>query len=110
MTYAGSLSGTFIALAEPTRRDILEHLRDTPQTVGALAQKMPISRPAVSQHLKVLSDAGLVTATAQGTRRIYALRPEPLNTLRAYLDGLWSDALTAFEAAALAEAQKDQSK
>lgn len=92
MTYTDSLA----ALADPTRRAVFESLRDGPLPVGALASRLPVSRPAVSQHLRVLSDAGLVTMQAQGTRRLYAIRPEGLAELRAWLDGFWSDALTRF--------------
>ena len=92
MTY----DSTFAALADPTRRKLFETVVARPGPVGALAAQMPVSRPAVSQHLKVLSDAGLVHVTVQGTRRIYAARPEGLAELRAYLDRLWGDVLTEF--------------
>ena len=84
------------ALADPTRRAILDRLRCGPMPVGALARDLPVSRPAVSQHLKVLTDAGLVSATCAGTRRIYALSPQGVAGLRAYVETLWDDALTAF--------------
>lgn len=87
------------ALADPTRRRVFESLRAGPLPVGALASRLPVSRPAVSQHLKVLSDAGLVTMQAQGTRRLYAIRPEGLAALRAWLDLFWDDALNRFAAA-----------
>ena len=86
------------ALADPTRRDILERLLDRPRPVGELAEDLPISRPAVSQHLKVLKDAGLVADTQAGTRRIYHVQPDGLSALRAELDRFWSQALTAFKA------------
>ena len=86
------------ALADPTRRDILERLLERPRPVGALAEDLPISRPAVSQHLKVLKDAGLVADTQAGTRRIYHVQPDGLSALRAELDRFWSQALTAFKA------------
>jgi DNA-binding transcriptional ArsR family regulator len=84
------------ALADPTRQEILEILRAGPRAVGQIAAGMPISRPAVSQHLKVLKESGLVAETRQGTRHYFAIAPEGLGELRAYLDGLWSDALAAF--------------
>ena len=84
------------ALGDPTRREILEKLRKGPRAVGEIAAGMAISRPAVSQHLKVLKDSGLVAETRQGTRQYFAIAPEGLGELRAYLDGLWSDALAAF--------------
>ena len=86
------------ALADPTRRDILERLLVRPRPVGELAEDLPISRPAVSQHLKVLKDAGLVADTQAGTRRIYHVQPDGLSALRAELDRFWSQALTAFKA------------
>jgi DNA-binding transcriptional ArsR family regulator len=86
------------ALADPTRRSLLEALRDQPQTVGQLAEGRPVSRPAVSQHLKVLEQAQLVSVERQGTRRLYAVRREGLDALRAYLDGFWSDVLEAYSA------------
>ena len=94
MTYDTALA----ALADPTRRALFEALHATPQSVGALAAAQPISRPAVSQHLKVLSEAGLVTVRTQGTRRIYAVDPRGLSALRAYLDQFWTDALDAYSA------------
>jgi DNA-binding transcriptional ArsR family regulator len=87
------------ALADPSRRAVFEALRDGPCAVGDLAKRFPISRPAVSQHLKVLKEAGLVTDHAIGTRRLYRIRPEGLAALRAYLDQMWDDALNAFAAA-----------
>jgi DNA-binding transcriptional ArsR family regulator len=85
-----------IALGDPMRQEILEKLRAGPRSVGEIAAGMPISRPAVSQHLKVLKDSGLVAETRQGTRHYFAIAPEGIGELRAYLDGLWSDALAAF--------------
>ncbi|MEM1388523.1 MAG: metalloregulator ArsR/SmtB family transcription factor [Pseudomonadota bacterium] len=90
------------ALADPTRRTLIDHLRAGPQPVGRLAAQVPVSRPAVSQHLKVLSDAGLLAVEARGTRRVYRLAPDGLASLRAYLDGLWDDALNRFAARARA--------
>jgi len=85
-----------IALSDPMRQEILERLRAGPRAVGEIAAGMTISRPAVSQHLKVLKDSGLVAETRQGTRHYFAIAPEGIGELRAYLDGLWSDALAAF--------------
>ena len=93
------------ALADPTRRQIIDRLRGGPLPVGAIAADMPISRPAVSQHLRVLSDAGLVTAKPQGNRRLYAIAPEGVDELRRYLDTLWDDALAAFARAAREKAK-----
>jgi DNA-binding transcriptional ArsR family regulator len=99
MPYASA----FAALADPTRRDVLERLRQGPRAVGDIARGMPVSRPAVSQHLKVLKEAGLVTDRSEGTRRVYYLDPNGLAALRAWLDRFWDEALTAFQA----EAEKD---
>ena len=84
------------ALAEPTRRQILERLRAGPQSVGELTDAVPVSQSAVSQHLRVLREAGLVTERREGTRRLYRVHPDGLSSLRAYLDGFWDDALEAF--------------
>ena len=89
----------FTALADPTRRAIFERLAERPSAVGELAGDLPVSRPAVSQHLKVLKDAGLVVDRPDGTRRIYQLDPEGVDALRAYLDTFWNHALTAFKRA-----------
>ena len=86
------------ALADPTRRGILESLRDAPRTVKELAAHRPVSRPAVSQHLKVLEQARLVRAEPRGNRRVYSVRRDGLNDLRGYLDSFWSDVLTAYGA------------
>ena len=89
------------ALGDPTRRRVLELVRVSgPAPVGAIAEAMPVSRPAVSQHLKVLEGAGLVTCTKRGTRHLYAVQPDGLAVLRLWLDGFWDDALTRFKAAA----------
>jgi DNA-binding transcriptional ArsR family regulator len=89
-------------LGDPTRRAIFELLARRPSTVGELAQQLPITRSAVSQHLRVLKDGGLVISQAQGTRRIYRLNPDGVTALRAYLDRIWAEALTAFAKAAQA--------
>jgi DNA-binding transcriptional ArsR family regulator len=96
------------ALGDPTRRTIFERLADRPQAVGELARDLPVSRPAVSQHLKVLRDAGLVTDKRAGNRRIYQLDPDGVAALREYLDGFWKRSLAAFKAAA--EQQKEEVK
>jgi DNA-binding transcriptional ArsR family regulator len=90
----------FSALADPTRRAIFERLGDGPRAVGDLAREFPVSRPAVSQHLKVLKDAGLVSDERDGARRLYRVDPEGLEALRAYFDSFWSDAMAAFRQAA----------
>jgi DNA-binding transcriptional ArsR family regulator len=87
------------ALADPTRRAIFERLADGPRAVGELADELPVSRPAVSQHLKVLKHAGLVVDRPAGTRRIYQLDPDGLGALRAYLDHFWDQALAGYRAA-----------
>ena len=83
-------------LADPTRRTIVERLAERPRAVGELAAELPISRPAVSQHLKVLKDAGLVAEQADGTRRIYRLDPIAVSALRDQLDAFWARTLTGF--------------
>ena len=86
------------ALGDPTRRAIFERLADRPSAVGELAGEFPVSRPAVSQHLKVLKDAGLVADRRAGTKRIYQLRPEGIGALRADLDRFWNQALATYKA------------
>jgi DNA-binding transcriptional ArsR family regulator len=94
MAYASALA----VLADPTRRQVFERLRGGPRAVNALAAGLPVSRPAVSQHLKVLRDAGLVAERSEGARHIYSLRREGLVELRDWLDSFWGDALEAFKA------------
>jgi DNA-binding transcriptional ArsR family regulator len=89
----------FTALADPTRRAIFERLAERPSAVRELADDLPVSRPAVSQHLKVLKEAGLVIDEPDGTRRIYQLDPEGVDALRGYLDQFWNQALRAFKRA-----------
>ena len=84
-------------LGDPTRRAIFELLARRPSSVAELAQQLPISRPAVSQHLRVLKDGGLVVSQPEGTRRVYRLNPDGVTALRAYLDRIWDQALTAFQ-------------
>jgi DNA-binding transcriptional ArsR family regulator len=88
------------ALGDPTRRAILELLRDGPKPVVELAGALPVSRPAVSQHLRVLKEAGLVADRAAGRRRLYAVDPAGLGALRTYLEGLWGQALASYQQAA----------
>jgi len=94
MTYPRSLN----ALADPSRQAIFERLRKRPRSVGELASVLPISQPAVSQHLRVLREAGLVEGQKHGTRRIYSLRPQGVAELRTYVESLWDDVLSAFQA------------
>jgi DNA-binding transcriptional ArsR family regulator len=99
VTYGSTAEAVFDALGDPTRRSIVEQLRaGGPMPVGALAATLPVSRPAVSQHLKVLKGAGLVTDRSEGTRRLYAVDPQGFDVARAYLQELWSDALGSFKA------------
>ena len=95
------------ALADPTRRAVFESLRDGARPVGEIARDLPVSRPAVSQHLRVLKDAGLVTERRDGTRRLYRVDQNGVAAIRDYFDQFWTDALAAFKAAAEAE-QKEE--
>ena len=88
----------FAALADPTRRDVFERLAAGPRAVGDLARELPVSRPAVSQHLKVLKEAGLVSDRPDGARRVYQIDPQGLGPMRAWLDRFWDQALDAFKA------------
>ena len=96
MTYGKAIE----ALGDPTRRAIFERLRRGPTPVGELAATLPVSRPAVSQHLRVLKEAGLVTERRQGTRRLYRLDPDGLGAVRSYFDGFWTEVFADFKAAA----------
>src|ERR1700755_1432637 len=102
MTYDTALA----ALADPTRRRVFEQLKSGPKSVGTIARGMPVSRPAVSQHLKALKEAGLVGDRPEGTRRVYFIDPHGLGALRKWLDQFWDEALAAFQA----EVEKDQSE
>src|SRR5207237_8791031 len=84
-------------LGDPTRRAIFELLAQHPRAVGELAEQLPVSRPAVSQHLRALKDGGLVVSRPEGTRRVYQLDPDGVISLRAYLDRVWNEALRAFQ-------------
>jgi DNA-binding transcriptional ArsR family regulator len=88
------------ALGDPTRRAVYERLRSGPRSVGEIADGLPVSRPAVSQHLRVLKEAGLVHERRAGTKRIYTLSPRGLAELRAYFEQFWSQALDAYKTAA----------
>lgn len=90
----------FDALGDRTRRQTFELLKAGPQSVGALAEQLPVSRPAVSQHLRILKEAGLVRDEHAGTRRLYSVNPASLDALRRYLDDFWTDALERFKRAA----------
>jgi DNA-binding transcriptional ArsR family regulator len=100
----------FAALADPTRREVFEHLARGPQAVGELAEGLPVSRPAVSQHLKILKEAGLVTDRPDGTRRVYQIDPQGLGQIRAWLDRFWDVALDAFKAEVEREASDEKDK
>jgi DNA-binding transcriptional ArsR family regulator len=106
MTYDSSLS----ALGDPTRRAIFERLRTRPSAVGELAAGLPVSRPAVSQHLRVLKDAGLVADEQVGTRRVYRVEPDGLAALRDWVDGFWKDALASFQNAVEEQASTNRRK
>ena len=104
MTYGNA---AFAALSDPTRRHVLERLAQGPRAVGEIAAGLPVSRPAVSQHLKVLKEAGLVSDRQDGARRIYAIDPHGLGAMRAWLDQFWDTALLAFKAEAERAAAND---
>jgi DNA-binding transcriptional ArsR family regulator len=95
------------ALADPTRRSIFERLRHGPRAVGQLAAGLPVSRPAVSQHLRVLKEAGLVSERRDGTRRLYRIEPSGLEELRDYFERFWDEALEAFKEAAEREQEEE---
>lgn len=96
------------ALGDPTRRAIFERLVAAPSAVGELADQLPVSRPAVSQHLKVLKEAGLVTDRAVGTRRVYSVDPSGLGAIREYFDQFWRQSLAAFRTSASQPRQEDR--
>ena len=106
MTYSSAAVSALGALGDPTRRSIFERLAQQPAAVGELAERLPVSRPAVSQHLKVLKAAGLVTESTEGTRHIYRIDPRGIGAMRDWLDQYLGDALEAFKA--YAEAQEDR--
>ena len=92
-----SLDQVFFALSDPTRRQVLEHIRLEPESVGNIAERLPVSRPAVSQHLKILKDAHLVTEERRGTRNIYSIDPDGIAALRDYFNDYWGLALDRFK-------------
>jgi DNA-binding transcriptional ArsR family regulator len=94
MAYSRALQ----CLSDPTRRRVFERLRSGPKSVGTLAKGLPVTRPAVSQHLRALKEAGLVADRPEGTKRIYYIDPLGLGELRRWLDGFWDEALIAFKA------------
>src|SRR5689334_25417069 len=104
MAYGNALA----ALADQTRRTVFERLGSGPKPVSEIARGLTVSRPAVSQHLKVLKDAGLVSDRAEGTRRIYYIDPKGLGALRAWLDRFWDEALENFRVEAESETQPDR--
>jgi DNA-binding transcriptional ArsR family regulator len=106
MANAARSLDSLAALGDPTRRAIFERVAARPSAVGELARGLPVSRPAVSQHLRVLKEAGLVRETADGTRRIYRLDPRGIAAMRDWLDAHWSAALNAFKD--FADQQSDQ--
>lgn len=103
-TYGDAALG---ALGDPTRRAIFECLARAPMAVGELSRELPVTRPAVSQHLKVLKEAGLVTGRADGTRRIYQINPDGVGAIHAYLDQMWGQALAGFQHEAQRLADED---
>jgi DNA-binding transcriptional ArsR family regulator len=100
-----NVSAALAALGDPTRRSVFERVARRPHSVGELARGLPVSRPAVSQHLKILKAAGLVADRAEGTRRVYHVDPAGLAAIRIWLDQFWSEALDAFQR----EVERDQS-
>ena len=101
-------ASAFAALADATRREVFERLAHGPRSVGELAQGLPVSRPAVSQHLKVLKEAGLVSDRPDGARRVYQIDPKGLGQIRAWLDRFWDEALEAFKAEVEADDEEDE--
>ncbi len=102
------MADAWTALGDPTRRAIFERLAERPRAVGELARELPVSRPAVSQHLKVLKEARLVTDRPAGTRRVYRLDPNGVGALRADLERFWNQALAAYKAIVEQPAQEDR--
>lgn len=107
MAYKSAALSSLGALGDPTRRVIFERLAARPSAVGDLAHGLPVSRPAVSQHLKVLKEAGLVQEVSQGTRRIYSLDPRGIAAMRRWLDAHWASALDAFKSFADEQPEQD---
>jgi DNA-binding transcriptional ArsR family regulator len=107
VTYA---SRAFDALGDPTRREVFQRLRTGARSVGELAEGLDVTRPAVSQHLKVLKGARLVIVRAEGARRLYAVDPRGLGEVRKWLDGFWDAALTAFKTVVETEAAEERKR
>jgi len=97
MLVMADTAAVLTALGDPTRRAVLERLRGGPRSVGEIVSVLPVSQSAVSQHLRVLREAGLVTDRREGTRRLYRVDLDGLTALRAYLDGFWDTALESFQ-------------
>jgi DNA-binding transcriptional ArsR family regulator len=110
MTYQRTAPSALAALADPTRRAIFERLVARPSAVGLLARDLPVSRPAVSQHLRALKEAGLVTETSAGTRRIYRIDPRGIAAMREWLEELWNAALDSFKDFADSQTEEDASQ
>ena len=110
MARSSSALNGFAALGDPTRRKIFELVAEQPSAVVDLARELPVSRPAVSQHLKVLKEAGLVIESAEGTRRIYRLDPRGIGAMRDWLDGHWATALDAFKSFVDEQADEEDSE
>lgn len=110
MAYANSALNGLAALADPTRRTIFERVAAQPSAVGELARGLPVSRPAVSQHLRVLKEAGLVRETPEGTRRIYRLDPRGIAAMREWLDAQWASALDHFKSFADEHSNQEEPK
>lgn len=108
MANAQRLSAALSALADPTRRIVFERVAEAPRAVGEIAAGLAVTRPAVSQHLKVLKEAGLVTDSAEGTRRIYRIDPRGIGAVREWLDAHWSAALEAFRAFADEQEEREE--
>jgi DNA-binding transcriptional ArsR family regulator len=102
-----TIARAFAALGDPTRRAIFERVAERPAAVGEIAVALPVSRPAVSQHLKVLRQSGLLTCRANGNRNIYSLDPQGVGALRVYLERFWTRSLAAFKAAAEQPAKEE---
>jgi DNA-binding transcriptional ArsR family regulator len=105
LTGMNDVGAVLVALADPTRRDILDRVRERPRSVSEIASTITVTRSAVSQHLRVLQDAGLLSSRRRGRQNFYALDLRGLVTLRTYVEGFWTDVLGAFQAAAVAEAK-----
>ena len=110
MANDSAVAAAFVALADPTRRQVFERLAHRKRSVGELAAGLPVSRPAVSQHLKALKEAGLVADRPEGTRRVYFIDPHGLGSLRRWLDQFWDEALAAFQAQVEFEAKERKDK